>query len=188
MKNRRFIIVLSVCVSLVLIIGFCAIFNNFKSSDNMTKSGNSYVNKNYETNVGKDDVSNPSNDNNQSHIQNEKLDFFISEQSVSKTKNIVGETTMFAINFKVFATNNTSVSKTLRASAFSAEYDISSFATFYKLECNDSELLKTLPVGESEDFDFSLVYVITDTEKFKDNQKYDLTVNDMAEEIISSFM
>ena len=191
MKNKKFTFVISVLIVSISIVVICAciIVPTLKFDGKTANSENSSINRNYETNGGNSDISKPSNDNAENYIpETGSLEFFINEQTISKTKKIVGETTLFTISFKVFVSNETNSTKTVRASAFTGSYDISEFGSFYKLECDDVQNSKTLPAGESEDFDFSLTYVITDTEKFKDNQKYGLTVNYMSEEIISSFV
>ena len=187
MKNKKLTFILSVLFVSLSIVAICAgiIVPTLKFNTNVAESGNTHINKNYESNGSEIYISNPSKDN--SNVEeNEKLEFFINEQSVSKTKNIVGETTMFTVSFKVFVVNETSVSKTIRASAFTAKYDISSYASFYKIECQETENAKVLPSGESEDFDFSLIYVVTDANNFKDNEKYNLTVSYVSNEIIST--
>lgn len=185
MKNKRLIFFISVLIVSLSMIAICAsiIVPTIKFDNKKAGNGSTYVNKNYETNGGSQEDVKPSNDNSED-LQTGSLEFFINEQTISKTKNIVGETTMFTISFKVFVMNETNSEKTIRASAFTGSYDISEFASFYKLECNESENSKTIDSKESEDFDFSLTYVITDTEKFKDNQKYGLTINYMSDEII----
>ena len=193
MKNKRLSFILSVLIMSVSMIAICAciILPTIKFSDTTEGTGNTYINKNYETNKGNVDVSNPSNDNESEAeivVPAEKVKFFINEQTVSKTKNIVGETTLFTISFKVFMVNETAMSKTVRASAFTGDYEIDNCASFYKMDCNDEQKSKIIPAGESEDFDFSLTYVITDTEIFKDTQKYNLTINYMTEEIISTLI
>ena len=139
MKNKKISFVLSVFLMSVsmLIICICIILPTLKFNDETTGTSTTYVNKNYETNKGDSSVSKPSNDNNDGVQPAETVEFFINEQTVSKTKQIVGETTMFTISFKVFAMNETGVSKTIRASAFTGSYDISKFASFYKLECDE---------------------------------------------------
>ena len=193
MKNKRTSFILSVLIMSISMIAICIciIVPTIKFSDKTSGTGNTYVNKNYETNKGNVDVSNPSNDNeNEAEVvvPAEKVKFFINEQTVSKTKKIVGETTLFTISFKVFMVNETSAAKTVRASAFTGDYAIDDCASFYKIDCNDEQKSKIIPSGESEDFDFSLTYVITDTEVFKDTQKHNLTINYMSEEIISSLI
>lgn len=189
MKNKKFTFIISVLLVSLSMLAICAciIVPTLKFGDDTDKTGNTFVNKNYETNGADLGVSNPSNDDANVDISdNGKLEFFINEQSISKTKNIVGETTMFTVSFKVFMVNETNSPKTIRASAFTGSYDISKYATFFKLECEDSDGTKVLPAGESEDIDFSLIYVITDAENFKDSQKYGLTISYVSEEIIST--
>lgn len=187
MRNKKLTFIISVLLVSISIVAVCAciVVPTIKFNTKTADSENTHVNKNYENNGSNLDVSNPSKDDlNQTVGDDEKVDYFINEQSISKTKTIVGETTMFKVSFKLFVVNETSTSKTFRASAFTAKYDISNFATFYKLEYNDDENAKVLPAGESEDFDFSLVYVVTDADNFKDNEKYNLTVKYVSEEII----
>ena len=189
MKNKKLTFIISVLLVSLSIVAMCAciIVPTLKFETKTAEGGSTHVNKNYESNGSNLDVSNPSKDDSNSIGQvEEKMNYFVNEQSVSKTKNIVGETTMFTVSFKVFVVNETSDSKTIRASGFSARYDISDYATYYKIEYKDSENAKVLPAGESEDFDFSLVYVVTDTANFKDNEKYNLTISYVADEIIST--
>lgn len=188
MKNKKLSFVMSVFFMSVsmLIICVCIVLPTIKFKDETTGTSTTYVNKNYETNKGDSSVSKPSNDNNNGAQPAETVEFFINEQTVSKTKQIVGETTMFTISFKVFAMNETSSAKTIRASAFTGNYDISKYASFYKLECDELEDIKVIPSGEIEDFDFKLTYVVTDTDNFKASQKYNLAINYMSAEIISA--
>lgn len=190
MKNRKLPFVASVFLMSVsmLIICVCIVLPTLKFGGESTGTSSTYVNKNYETNNG--DISNPSKDDKNDVVlkPTSNVEFFINEQTVSKTKQIVGETTMFKISFKVFAMNETGLTKTVRASAFSGGYNISEFASFYKLECNEEMDSKVIKNGESEDFDFTLTYVITDTDNFKDNKQYNLTINYMANEIISALV
>ncbi len=186
MKKGRLSFVLSVLIMSISMIAICAIIivPTIKFGDD-SGNGTIHINKNYETNAGTPGVSNPSNDNaNKEEIST--VEFFINEQTISKTKHIVGETTMFTVSFKVFALNKTDSTKTIKASAFAGSYAIGEFASFYKFEYNDSENTKIVPAGESEDFDFSLCYVITDTNNFKDTEKYNLTVKYMSAEVISA--
>ncbi len=188
MKNKRLSFVLSVLLMSVSMVVICAciLIPTIKIGNTTTGTGNTYVNKNYETNGGNIDVSNPSNDKPEIVVpESESLKFFINEQTVLKTKKIVGDTTMFTISFKVFAMNEGLTSKTVKGSAFTGKYDIGNCASFYQITCNDLQSSKTIQTGESEDFDISITYVITNTENFKDNQKYDLTVSYMAKNIIS---
>ncbi|MBR7172531.1 MAG: hypothetical protein IKD36_01930 [Clostridia bacterium] len=189
MRNKKLTFILSVLFVSLSIVAICAgiIVPTLKFNSDTAESGNTHINKNYESNSSEIDVSNPSKDDtNAQEPTEEKLEYFINEQSVSKTKTIVGETTMFTVSFKVFVVNETKTQKTFRASAFTGKYDISDYASFYKIECNESVNTKVLPAGESEDFDFSLVYVVTDSNNFKDNEKYNLTISYVSEEIIST--
>lgn len=191
MKNNRLKFMLSVLVASISMVIICAfiIVPTISFSDKTRENGNTFVNKNYETNLGGGNVSSSTTENNASDVKdNGKVEFFINEQSVSKTKTIVGETTMFEISFKVFAVNESNSAKTIKSSAFSGDYDISKFATFYKFECKQAGLSKIIEPNESEDFDISIVYVVTDVENFKANQKFDLTISYMSDEIISALV
>lgn len=188
MKNRNlrtFLISLSMIV-LGVFISLCIVLPTVNYNKESANIGNTFVNKNYESNDGKISATiQNGNQENNTTVDDGTVKFFTNEQTVSKTKNIVGETTMLTVSFKVFAVNETSTNKTIHSSAFNGKYDIDSAGLFYKIECNDDEKSKTILPGESQDFDFSLTYVITDTENFKANNKFNLTINYMADEVFS---
>ena len=114
-----------------------------------------------------------------------KLEYFINSKSVKKVKEISGETTVFNLNFKLFIMNDSGVSKTVLANAFSASYDIGEFGSLYTFSCNETDKYFVVDDGEVIDLDFSLKYIVTNTDEFLDFEKYDLVINYMLEEILS---
>ncbi|MBQ4542145.1 MAG: hypothetical protein IJA23_04775 [Clostridia bacterium] len=187
MKKEKLSFAFKVLIMSISMIIICAIIIVPTIKFSGDPSGSSvHVNKNYETNAGSTDISKPSNDNNQTLENASTVEFFINEQTVSKTKKIVGEITMFTLNLKVFVNNETDSSKTIHTSAFEGSYDIGEYASFYKLECKEETSSKVISAGECDSFELEFVYVVTDTENFKPHLKYDLTVNYMSAEVISA--
>ena len=187
MKKEKVPFAFKVFIMLISMITICAIIIVPTIKFDGESGGSSiHVNKNYETNTGSAETSKPSNDNTQTIDESSTIEFFINEQTVSKTKKIVGEVTMFTLNLKVFVSNETKSAKTIHSSAFEGSYDISNYASFYKLECNETSASKVILAGECESFELSFVYIVNDTENFKPHLKYDLTVNYMSAEVISA--
>ncbi len=114
-----------------------------------------------------------------------KLEYFINSKSVKKVKEISGETTVFCLNFKLFIMNNSGISKTILANAFSASYDIGKYGSLYTFTCNEPDKYFVIDDSEVIDLDFSLKYIVTNTDEFLDFEKYDLVINYMLEEILS---
>ncbi len=187
MKKEKLSFAFKVLIMSISMIIICAIIIIPTIKFDGESGGSSiHVNKNYETNTGSAETSKPSNDNNQNIENSETVEFFINEQTVSKTKKIVGEITMFTLNLKVFVSNETKSVKTIHSSAFEGSYNISNYASFYKLECKETSVSKVISAGECDSFELEFVYVVTDTENFKPHLKYDLTVNYMSAEVISA--
>lgn len=187
MKKTRLSFILSILIMSFSMIAICAvIIVPTIKTDKYSGSGTIHVNKNYENNSSSEEVSNPSTDNSQSGAETQQVEFFINSQSVSKNKDVGGEVTMLAVKFEIFASNKTNVPKTIYASAFSCVYDISNYASFYKLEYNQNESSKTIPAGESESFELTMYYVVNNFEDSKIGLQYDLTVNYMSAEVIST--
>lgn len=187
MKKTRLSFILSILIMSISMIAICVvIIVPTIKTDKYSGSGTIHVNKNYESNTSSSEVSNPSTDNSQSGAETQQVEFFINNQTVSKKKNLNGEVTMLTVKFEIFANNKTNVSKTIHASAFSCVYDISSYASFYKLEYNQNESTKTIASGESGSFEITMLYVVNDFDDNKMRLKYDLTVNYMSAEVIST--
>lgn len=187
MKKEKLSFVFKVFIMLISMITICVIIIVPTIKFNGESGGSSiHVNKNYETNTGSAETSKPSNDHNQNIEEASTVEFFINEQTISKTKKIVGEITMFTLNLKVFVSNETNSSKTIHSSAFEGNYNISEFASFYKLECREETDSKVILPSECDSFELEFVYVVTDTENFKPHLKYDLTVNYMSANVISA--
>ena len=114
-----------------------------------------------------------------------ELEYFINAKSVKKVKEISGETTVFNLHFKLFVMNDSGATKTILTNAFSASYDIGEFGSLYTFTCNEEEKYFSLGDGEVIDLDFTLKYIVTNTDEFLDFEKYDLVINYMLEEILS---
>lgn len=113
------------------------------------------------------------------------LEYFINSKSIKKVKEISGETTVFNLNFKLFVMNDSGISKTILANAFSASYDIGAYGSLYTFTCNEDDKYFVVDDGEVIDLDFTLKYIVTNTDEFLDFEKYDLIINYMLEEILS---
>ena len=187
MKREKVPFAFKIFIMLISMVSICAVIIVPTIKLNGESGGSSvHVNRNYETNAGSTDISNPSNDNNQTQESEATVKFFINEQTVSKTKKIVGEITMFTLNLKVFVSNETKISKTIHSSAFEGTYNIGEYASFYKLECREESSSKVIMPGECDSFELEFVYVVNDSENFKPHLKYSLTVNYMSAEVISA--
>ena len=114
-----------------------------------------------------------------------ELEYFINSKSVKKVKEISGETTVFNLNFKLFVMNDSKTAKTVLANAFSASYNIGEYGLLYTFTCNEDEKYFSLEAGEVVDLDFTLKYIVTNTDKFLDFEKYDLVINYMLEEVLA---
>ena len=114
-----------------------------------------------------------------------ELEYFINAKSVKKVKEISGETTVFNLHFKLFVMNDSGATKTILTNAFSASYDIGEFGSLYTFTCNEDDKYFSLSDGEVIDLDFTLKYIVTNTDEFLDFEKYDLVINYMLEEILS---
>ena len=114
-----------------------------------------------------------------------ELEFFVNDKAVTKVKEICGETTSFEINFKHFVTNNAAQSKSVLANAFSGRYAIDDYGLYYTFSCKENQNSLEIKSNETVDLDFAIKYIITDTEKFNELNKYDLVLHYMKDEIIS---
>lgn len=206
MKKKKTIIfsVFTLVIAVFLSICFGVIIPSIKLNKTSSMEPSTIVNKNYESNLGNED-SNSNGNNEESStddnlsvqpdagsgsdqsttIMKNELEFFVYDRAVKKTKEICGDTTTFEITFKIFVTNNTTIAKTILASAFSASYAIGDYATYYTFTCNNEKTAISLAGNETQDFDFTLKYVVTDTENFIVDGKYDLAVSYMLKEVIS---
>ncbi len=195
MKNRKTLIISAFTIILAMMIAVCfgIIIPSFKGNKTSSMASNSVVNKNYENNTEED-----KKDDTNSSVQpdkdetpdaavpvKEELEFFIYDRAVTKVKEICGDTTTLKVNFRVFVTNNTDTKKTILANAFSSNYEIEKNALFYTFECTDNEKSIMLDENQTQDFNFTLTYIITDTEDFKVANKRNLTVNYMQKEVLS---
>lgn len=159
-------------------------------------SGGSTVNRNYEDSKEDDEenkkpnlpTTQPDNIGNDSVVvepAKEELEFFVNDKAVTKVKEICGETTSFEINFKLFVTNNAAQSKSVLANAFSGRYAIDDYGLYYTFSCKENQNRLEIKSNETVDLDFAIKYIITDTEKFNELNKYDLVLHYMKDEIIS---
>ena len=195
-KSKMFFSVFAVLFFVVAIVVCIGIVVPSKETPS-GQSSKSVLEKNYENSKQEDD----NNDGEQSGSvivpdDNEKdeiiadevkgeIEYFINAKSVKKVKEISGETTVFNLNFKLFVMNDSGSDKTILTNAFSASYDIGEFGSLYTFTCNEEEKYFSLSDGEVIDLDFTLKYIVTNTDKFLDFEKYDLVVNYMLEEILS---
>ena len=185
MKKEKLSFALKVFIMTISMIFVCAIIIiptikfDAKSIDNSVR-----VDKNYETNAGSIEMPKHSNDGNKNSENLKTLKFFINEHSVLKTKKFVGEVTEFTLNLKVIVSNETDTAKTINASDFGGFYDISEYTSFYKIEFNKDEEVKTILPEECESFELTFIYFVDDVENFKEYLKYDLSIHYMLTEVV----
>ena len=201
MRNKKTLIISAfiIVVAVFLSVCFGVVVPNMKLKQTSSMQSGSVVNKNYETNTGEsenknetnkgenDAVNQPDNGNSDTPtvtVKNE-LEFFVYDKLVTKIKEIRGETTTFEINFKVFVTNNTKLTKNILSSAFTSSYDLSGLATYYTFECENEESSITLDAMQTKDFEFTLKYIVTDTANFKVDEKHNLVVGYMLKDVVS---
>ena len=197
--KKKILLICSLVLVVAIFVSICfgIIVPSFgsKNTTSGTNSG-STINRNYE-NLAKDDEEennenlptkqpdNSVNDNVIVEPVKEDLDFFVYDKAVTKTKEICGETTSFEIKFKLFVTNNTAVSKSILANAFSGNYSIGEYGLYYTFLCQEDKNNIELSTNETIDLDFVIKYIITDNENFNELNKYNLVLNYMQDEIIS---
>ena len=85
----------------------------------------------------------------------------------------------------MFVTNNTKLTQNILSTAFTSSYDLSGLATYYIFECENEESSITLDAMQTKDFEFTLKYIVTDTENFKVDEKHNLVVEYMLKEVAS---
>lgn len=199
MKNKKALILSAFIIVIAVFLSVCfgVIIPSIKINETSSMAPTTVVNKNYEDN--KDESSEDNKDDVNSSVQPDtnagesetakpvknELEFFVYDRAVTKSKEICGETTTFEINFRVFVTNNTNEQKTILANAFSSNYAIENNALFYTFECIDTEKSVQLGSNQTQDFNFTLTYIITDTEEFKVTDKHNLAVSYMLKEVLS---
>ena len=195
-KSKMFLSVFAVLFFVVAIVVCIGIVVPSKETPS-GQSSKSVLEKNYENSKQEDDdksggqngsVIVPDDNEKDEIIADEvkgEIEYFINAKSVKKVKEISGETTVFNLNFKLFVMNDSGSDKTILTNAFSASYDIGEFGSLYTFTCNEEEKYFSLSDGEVIDLDFTLKYIVTNTDKFLDFEKYDLVVNYMLEEILS---
>lgn len=197
MKNKKTLILSAFIIVIAVFLSVCfgVIIPSIKINETSSMAPTTVVNKNYEDN--KDESSEENKDDVNSSVQPDtgesetakpvknELDFFVYDRAVTKSKEICGETTTFEINFRVFVTNNSNEQKNILANAFSSNYEIENNALFYTFECTDVEKSVQLGANQTQDFNFTLTYIITDTEEFKVTDKHNLAVSYMLKEVLS---
>lgn len=161
------------------------IYKDFDSSNDENSNSNDDSSDN--SNNEQDDDS-TSSDSSSKLEDAAKLQFFINTQAVKKSKEIIGNTTTFTIKLKVFATNDSKQEKTLLTSGFTGSYAINNYASFYTFDCLNEESSKIIAPNQTGEFDISIKYIITDNKNFNDEQKYNLAISYMSEEVISSYV
>lgn len=195
-KSKMFLSVFAVLFFVVAIVFCIGIVVPSKETPS-GQSSKSVLEKNYENlnqeetdkNNGQDGSVVVPDDNEKDDVVAEEtkgeLEYFINAKSVKKVKEISGETTVFNLHFKLFVMNDSGAAKTILTNAFSASYDIGEFGSLYTFTCNEEEKYFSLGDGEVIDLDFTLKYIVTNTDEFLDFEKYDLVINYMLEEILS---
>ncbi len=187
-KIAIFISLIMVCIS-VITICVCVVLPNRTSEDYL--SSNTIINRNYDQSKEEDKSLNDSpilvpdgGDKEEDEIF-EAINFFVNQSAITKTKEIFGETTIFNVSFKLFILNSSDKEASFLINGFSGKYNIGEFGKLFTFKCLNSEKSFDLKANEVKDLDFVATYVITDADNFKDNDKYDLVISYMLEEVFS---
>ena len=197
-KNKLAIFTfLTVVIAVVLTLCFKVIIPKFEMESSSSSGSVSSVDRNYENsddfNINIEfggSTNQPDTGENSKPATPTKndLEFFVNSSSITKCKEISGQTTMFNISFRVFVTNNTGETKTILTNGFSSDYNTNGNGLFFKFDCSENPSFKELKTNEAADFVFTLTYVITNPTEFNITNTHNLKVNYMQSEIISVFV
>lgn len=193
MNKRKKIFISCLIIGILVIGGVFAVISSQlvgKNSSSKFLGSSTVIDKNYEQ--SKEDIANGDNstiivpdDKNDNEISLKDIKLFVNQSAIVKTKEISGETTLFNISFRLFALNNSKNEISFLTNGFSGKYNIGSCGSLFTFSCLSSEKSITLKPNEIQDLDFVISYVITDNETFNDNEKYDLVIDYMLDEIFS---
>lgn len=189
MKKSKsiFLVVLTLVVVVAVVICFGAIIPSIANGSAPSQDSGSFLSKNYEdTSKNNNNTSSETPTTSPTVDSEEKKDltFYVNTKLVKKALEMVGDTTVLKVQFKLFAINETASAKQILSSGFDGIYDIGDNGTYWSFECDELQKSFVVEPSESVDMDFTMTYIVKN-DKFTGTEKNNLVMNYMSKEIIS---
>ena len=159
-------------ISIIVLAGFMVINKRQNSSESELR---------YPEIIQNESMSDGSSD---SMLRGEKLEFFVNESAVKKTKMTTNEVTTFVIETKLFITNNSAKTVNVDPDAFKITYDTDGQGLLFSTEYGNIEKPVVLEAYQTPSINFVIKYLIQDAENFNDYTKKTLKFDYMDKQIL----